>query len=256
MHRTRKAVLLWSGGKDSALALYHIARDHPDLNVVRLVTCVSRAYDRVSMHGVRRRLIEDQADALDLPVEFIVIPSHDSDTCPMAHSRPGSDFPPNDVYSRTILKAMADLKRDGIEVIVFGDIFLQDLRDYRDQLLGHAELQGCYPLWGRDTGELFDEFCALGYRAVTVCVDLQRLTEDHCGELLTPGFRESLPAGVDPCGERGEYHSFAFDGPGFRRPVAYTLGDTHRHEPFLFRELFPLGADVPFEDPLLSARDA
>jgi uncharacterized protein (TIGR00290 family) len=239
MQTIRNAALLWSGGKDSALALYHARRNHPDIRVVKLVTCVSQAYDRVSMHGVRRGLIEDQADALGLPLEFVVVPSHENASCPMAHSTPGTDFPPNDVYSRTILAALDSLKNEGIATVVFGDIFLEDLRAYRDRLLGFAGLEGCYPLWGRDTGGLYDEFTRLGFQAVTVCVDAERLSEGCGGQLLTPTFRDRLPAGVDPCGERGEYHSFTFDGPLFRRPVSFALGEVHRHAPFVFQELFP-----------------
>jgi uncharacterized protein (TIGR00290 family) len=239
MRATKNAALLWSGGKDSALALHQARKDHPDIEIVELVTCVSQAYDRVSMHGVRRQLVEEQADALGLPVEFVVIPSHESPSCPMPHTTPGTDFPPNDVYSRTILAALKRLEEKGIEIIVFGDIFLEDLRAYRDRLLGFAGLEGRYPLWGRNTGELYDEFTGLGFGAVTVCVDTQRLTEGHCGQLLTPAFRDSLPEGVDPCGERGEYHTFTFDGPPFRRPVPYTLGEVHRHDPFAFQELHP-----------------
>lgn len=238
MSTPRKAALLWSGGKDSVLALHHVRRHHPDLCVDRLVTCVSQAYDRVSMHGVRRALIEAQADALGLPVEFVVVPSHGDAPCP-TECGPGTDFPPNDVYSRTILAALARLKADGVNVVVFGDIYLEDLRAYRDGLLRHAGMEGRYPLWGRDPEELYDEVDKLGLRAVTVCVDAERLTEGHCGQLLTPEFRRSLPPGADACGERGEYHSFAFDGPEFRRPVAYALGEAHRHPPFVFRELYP-----------------
>jgi uncharacterized protein (TIGR00290 family) len=239
MPATRKAALLWSGGKDSVLALHHARTGHPDIRIERLVTCLSQAYDRVSMHGVRRQLIRDQADALGLPVEFIIVPSHPDDTCPITHAHPGTDFPPNDVYSRTILAALARLKEEGFEVVVFGDIYLEDLRAYRDRLLEHAGLEGRYPLWGRDSAGLYEEFCGLGFQAVTCCVDTERLTEGHCGRLLTPSFRASLPEGADPCGERGEYHSFAFDGPLFRRPVGYALGDVHRHAPFAFQELHP-----------------
>jgi len=239
MHATRNAALFWSGGKDSVLALHHAREGLPGIGVARLVTCVSEAYGRVSMHGVRRRLVEDQADAIGLPAEFVVIPSHHDAPCPMAHAGPGTDFPPNDVYSRAILAAFGRLKEEGMEAVVFGDIHLADLRAYRDGLLAHAGLEGFYPLWGRGTEELYAEFCLLGYRAVTVCVDLQRLTEGHCGQLLTPAFRVSLPEGADPCGELGEYHSFAFGGPAFRRPVPYTLGEAHRQPPFLFRELLP-----------------
>jgi uncharacterized protein (TIGR00290 family) len=237
MPAPRSAALFWSGGKDSALALHYARQNHPDVQIVSLLTCISQAYDRVSMHGIQRQLITEQADAIGLPVEFVVIPRDDNATCPISRSGPGTDFPPNDVYSRTILAALAQLRRDGIEAIVFGDLFLEDLRAYRDGLLAHAGLSGCYPLWGRDTRELYDEFARLGFRAVTVCVDTGRLREEHCGQLLTPAFRDSLPADADPCGERGEYHSFCFDGPIFRRPVRYELGAVHRHAPFAFREL-------------------
>src|SRR6185437_10208737 len=246
-----KTALLWSGGKDSALALHHIRRSHPDLVLVTLATCLSQAYDRVSMHGVRRTLIEDQADAVGLPVEFVVIPSASHQSCPMAHSSPGTAFPPNDVYSAAMLAALGRLKADGVEVVVFGDIFLEDLRAYRDKLLAHAGLEGRYPLWGRDTGELYDRFVALGFEAITVCVDTARLTEGHLGRPLDPAFRASLPPQADPCGERGEYHSFAFAGPPFRRSVRFAIGDVHRHDPFAFQELYP--ADGADRGPVLAA---
>jgi uncharacterized protein (TIGR00290 family) len=238
MDPPRKAALLWSGGKDSALALYHARKNHPDLHIVKLVTCVSQAYDRVSMHGVRRQLIEDQAEALDLPVGFVVIPPCDDPACPIAQTTPGTSFPPNDTYTRTMIAALRKLKDKGIEVIVFGDIFLEDLRAFRDRLLNQVGLVGCYPLWGRDSRQLFGEFHALGFQAVTVCVDTQRLPADYCGRLLTPAFGDGLPEGVDPCGERGEYHSFTFDGPLFHRAVPFQFGDVHRQDPFAFQELY------------------
>jgi uncharacterized protein (TIGR00290 family) len=241
MHMPQKAALLWSGGKDSALALHHARRQHPGLDVVTLVTCLSQAYDRVSMHGVRRRLIDDQADAVGLPVRFVVIPSPAHPSCPMAHSTPGTTFPPNDVYSAAMLAALAGLRADGVEAVVFGDIYLEDLRAYREKLLAHAGLAGRYPLWGRDPGELYEEFVALGFAAVTVCVDTTRLGERHLGRRLDAAFRDTLPAEVDPCGERGEYHSFAYGGPVFRHPVPFALGDVHRQPPFAFQELHPVG---------------
>jgi uncharacterized protein (TIGR00290 family) len=247
MHATRKAALLWSGGKDSALALHQAQQNHPGIQVIKLVTCLSQAYDRVSMHGVRRQLIEDQADALAVPVHFVVIPHQDDPSCPMAHTTPGTTFPPNDTYTRAMLAALQQLKAEGIEVIVFGDIFLEDLRAFRDRLLAQVGLEGCYPLWGRDTTELYSEFNDLDFRAITVCVDTNRLSADRCGQLLTPAFRDALPVGVDACGERGEYHSFTFDGPPFRHAVAYRLGDVHHHPPFIFQELFP--AAVPATSP-------
>jgi uncharacterized protein (TIGR00290 family) len=249
MHPGKQAALLWSGGKDSALALHHARKSHPSIQVIKLVTCLSQAYDRVSMHGVRRQLIADQADALGLPVQFVVIPPQNDPSCPMAHTTPGTTFPPNDTYTRTMLEALQQLKEEGMEVMVFGDIFLEDLRAFRDRLLDHVGLEGCYPLWGRDTTELYNEFHGLGFKAITVCVDSQRLSEEHCGQLLTSGFRDSLSDGVDPCGERGEYHSFTFDGPLFRRPVPFRLGALHRQSPFVFQELYPadLGAALVCE---------
>jgi diphthamide synthase (EF-2-diphthine--ammonia ligase) len=162
----------------------------------------------------------------------------------MAHATPGTSFPPNDTYTPAMLEAFRRLLGEGIEVIVFGDIFLEDLRAFRDRLTDLAGLESCYPLWGRNCEELYTEFCHLGFRAVTVCVDGERLTDSHCGQLLTPAFRAALPEGADPCGERGEYHSFAFDGPLFRRPVPYRLGGLHRQGPFVFQELYP-GDETP-----------
>jgi iron complex transport system substrate-binding protein len=235
-----KAALMWSGGKDSCLALHHVLHHDLNVRVVKLLTCVSEAYDRVSMHGVRRRLIVDQADALELPVEFIVIPHQDDPACPFAAPRnnPGTTFPPNDLYSKAMLAAFQRLKEAGVDVIVSGDIYLEDLRAYRDQLFSAAGLAGCYPLWGLSSSGLFDEFIALGYRAVIVCVDTERLPEALCGKELDASFKQSLAPELDPCGERGEYHSFAFDGPQFRRPVEFCLGDVHVEAPFAFQELF------------------
>ncbi len=247
-HESRQAVLLWSGGKDSALALHHARASHPDVRVTGLVTCLSQAYDRVSMHGVRRQLAQDQADALGLPIRFVIIPSPEASGGSAISTAPGADFPPDDVYSRVVLAALGELKREGVELVVCGDIFLEDVRAYRERLFAAAGLEGCYPLWGRDTGELFDEFVALGFGAVVVCVDTARLTEGHCGRLLTPDFRASLPEGVDPCGERGEYHTFAFDGPPFRRPVPFTPGALHRQAPFTFLELLPAAGDLHAAD--------
>jgi uncharacterized protein (TIGR00290 family) len=235
----KKAALLWSGGKDSCLALHYARTNHPQIQVVKLVTCLSQAYDRVSMHGVRRQLIQEQADALDLPVDFVTIPHADSPSCPMASATPGTAFPSNDTYTPTMLDALKQLKGTGIEVIVFGDIFLEDLRAFRQHLLDLAGLEGCYPLWGIDTTELYNEFSDLGFKGVTVCVDMTRLPPEQCGQFLTPTFRDSLPEGVDACGERGEYHSFTYDGPLFRCPIPFRLGDVHRHDPFAFQELYP-----------------
>src|SRR5260221_5448534 len=188
------------------------------------------------MPGDRRQLVEDHAAAPGLPVDFVVIPPHDNPSCPMPHQGRGATFPPNDTYTHTLLEALERLKQEGIEVIAFGDIYLEDLRAFRDRLLAHAGLEGCYPLWGRDSAKLYREFHELGYRAVTVCVDTQRLPAEMCGQYLTPEFAAALPASADPCGERGEYHSFTCDVPLIRRPVPFTLGEVHVHQPFDLQE--------------------
>jgi uncharacterized protein (TIGR00290 family) len=146
------------------------------------------------------------------------------------------------VYSAAMLAALAELKADGIETVAFGDIYLADLREYRDRLLASAGMVGRYPLWKRDSGELFDEFVALGFEAITVCVDTARLSERQLGRRLDRAFRAALPATVDPSGECGEYHTFAFNGPIFRRPVLFDVGDVHRQAPFAFQELHPVRA--------------
>ena len=233
----QQAALLWSGGKDSALALHHVRHTHPHLKIVKLVTCLSQAYDRVSMHGVRRQLVQQQADSLGLPVEFVVIPHHDDPKCPMAHTTPGTSFPPNDTYTRTLLEALRRLKDEGVEVIVFGDIYLEDLRAFRDRLLAVAGLEGAYPLWGRDTRRLAAEMQAAGVRATVTCVDPRQAPASLAGRAWDATLVAELPEGVDPCGERGEFHTLATDGPAFRRPLAVVAGEVVERDGFVFADV-------------------
>lgn len=234
-----RALVCWSGGKDSALALW-LARSRPDLEVAGLLTTFSEEFDRVSMHGVRRELLEAQADSLGLPVWKVFLPTPPRDAS-CALPPPGHQgfvsFASNDVYEEKMLEAFERARREGIEAIVFGDIFLEDLRAYRERLLGRAGLTGIYPLWGRPTRELLEEFLERGFRAVVVCVDSVRLDASWAGRLLDRRFLAELPAGVDPCGENGEYHTFVFDGPGFSHPVEICQGETVSRDPFCFRDL-------------------
>ena len=239
-----KALVCWSGGKDSALAL-HLARRRADVEVVGLLTTFSQEFDRVSMHGVRRELLEAQAESLGLPVRKVFLPTPPPDaSCalPPPGGRSGNgfvSFASNDAYETKMLEAFDRARGEGIEGIVFGDIFLEDLRVYREKLLARAGLTGIYPLWGRPTGGLLEEFIQTGFRAVVVCVNSASLDASWTGRLLDRGFAAGLPEGVDPCGENGEYHSFVFDGPGFSRPVAVTHGETVARAPFCFRDLSP-----------------
>jgi uncharacterized protein (TIGR00290 family) len=212
----------WSGGKDSARALQEIAADDR-LRVVSLLTTMSRDFQRVSMHGVRRALHEEQARALGLPLQWIEIPAPCS----------------NAEYEYAMRDALAPWIERGVRAVAFGDIFLEDLRRYREEKLALAGLRGIYPLWKRDTRRLADEFVERGYRAVVTCIDPKVLDPSFAGREIDATFLADLPPSVDPCGENGEFHSFVFDGPGLARPVAYDLGERVLRDGFWYCDLVP-----------------
>ncbi|MEX0879279.1 MAG: diphthine--ammonia ligase [Thermoanaerobaculia bacterium] len=235
-----KSLVCWSGGKDSALAL-HETRRRGGVDVVGLLTTLSAEFDRISMHGVRRELLEAQAAALGLPVEKVLLPTPPPDApCPVSIPRPTHGFTvfaTNDSYEEKMLEALTKARDQGIEGIVFGDIFLEDLRRYRERLLAQVGLKGVFPLWGRETKELLNEALDLGFQAIIVCVDSKKLGESWVGRLLDERFLRDLPEGVDPCGERGEFHTFVFNGPGFRHPVPVVKGESVFRDPFWFCDL-------------------
>jgi uncharacterized protein (TIGR00290 family) len=205
-----QVIVGWSGGKDSALALHEILRDERH-KVAGLLTTVTAGYDRISMHGVRRTLLHRQAEALGLPLWEAVIPVKAS----------------NQEYETQMGNALADVRSRFPEVTscVFGDLFLADIRAYRDRMLGQIGMRGIFPLWQRDTAVLAREFIRLGYRAVVVCVDTAALPQRFAGMEFDEDLLRSLPAGVDPCGENGEMHTFVYDGPIFARPIAHRKGE-------------------------------
>lgn len=217
----REPVLFcWSGGKDSAMALDELRRD-PQFEIAALLTTVTEPYNRISMHGVRRELLERQAESLGLPLEIVLIPA----ACT------------NGIYEARMEHALLRFKSRGISRVAFGDIFLQDLREYRERNLARVGMQAIFPIWKRGTAELARHFVLRGFRAVTVCVDPRSLDESFCGCEIDADFFARLPAGVDPCGENGEFHSFVFDGPGFREPIAIKRGEITNREGFLFCDL-------------------
>jgi uncharacterized protein (TIGR00290 family) len=223
----REPVLVsWSGGKDSALAL-HAALADPSMAVRALVTTVTAGYERVSMHGVRVALLERQARAVGLPLETIRIPPQAS----------------NAAYEEAMRAGLAPHAAAGVRRVVFGDLFLEDVRAYREALLAPLGLRGHYPLWGLHTAALARRFVALGFRAVLVCVDPRQLDAAFCGRALDDRLLDELPASADPCGERGEFHSFVHDGPVFGEPVRWRPGETVLREGFHFHDLLP--ADEP-----------
>lgn len=204
----QKAYFNWSTGKDSALALYHILQQN-DYNVTQLVTTVNKDYERVSMHGLRETLLDAQVARLQLPVQKIYFPAEVSMS----------------VYDATMKKATQQLVNNGFSVGIFGDIFLEDLRKYREEKLQEVGIKGVFPLWKKDTKALLKEFISLGFKAITVCVNAKLLDESFVGRILDENFINDLPENVDPCGENGEFHTFVFDGPIFSSPIEFTIGE-------------------------------
>ena len=212
----------WSGGKDSALALHALLRQG-DVRVVALLTTVTAGYDRISMHGVRRELLRRQAESLHLPLHEVFIPPQ----CV------------NAIYEGRMEEALRHYLSQGIRRVAFGDIFLEDLRVYREKNLARLDMQAIFPLWKRDTRELIRKFHAFGFHAVAACIDPRVLEATFAGRELDESFFADLPPGVDPCGENGEFHTFVFDGPIFARPVDFAVGEVVQRDSFVFCDLLP-----------------
>jgi len=218
-----KILLAWSGGKDGALALHEI-RKSGQYEIAALLTTVTREYDRISMHGVRRALLEAQAASVGLPLEEVFISPNAS----------------NEEYEANMRAALEKYKARGVSGAAFGDIFLEDLRKYREENLAKMGIRGVFPLWKRDTAALAREFVRLGFKAIVTCVDTKMLDGKFAGRLVDESFFADLPAGVDPCGENGEYHSFVFAGPLFSREILFTKGEVVlRENRFLYCDLIP-----------------
>jgi uncharacterized protein (TIGR00290 family) len=217
------ALMSWSGGKDSCVALYEIQKAN-SYRVAALLTTVTRDYDRISMHGVRRVLLEKQATSLRLPLHQVLI----------------SKDATNEEYEAKMGEALSVYRGQGIDSIVFGDLFLEDIRAYREQFLARHHMQGLFPVWKRDTSRFINEFIELGFKAVVTCVNSEALDRSFAGRIIDDAFISSLPVGVDPCGENGEYHSFVFDGPIFTEAVRFSIGVTVSRNSYWFRDLLPV----------------
>ena len=218
-----KPVLIsWSGGKDSCLALHEIQKSS-NYRIAALLTTITREYDRVSMHGVRRVLLERQAASLGLPLHQVLI----------------SKGANNEEYEREMVHAFSEYQQNGIDTVVFGDLFLEEIRAYRDQFLANHTMKGLYPVWQRNTTDLIKEFIGLGFKAVVSCVDSQTLDKSFAGKTIDQDFLSSLPAMVDPCGENGEFHTFVYDGPSFAKPVNFSIGEIVLRDRFWFCDLVP-----------------
>ncbi len=204
----KKAIFNWSGGKDSAFALYKI-RSEKEYDLHCLLTSLNHETQRISMHGVRFELLQQQVQSIGLPIKTFSLPS----------------APSNSIYETELKRTMDEMKSLGVEYSIFGDIFLEDLRKYREEQSAKVGMQTVFPLWKQDTTEIVNEFISLGFKAVVTAVDASKLSKDFTGRIIDHEFVNSLPQGVDPCGENGEFHSFVFDGPIFSNPIKFEKGE-------------------------------
>jgi len=218
-----KTWLSWSSGKDSAFALYELQRS-AEFEVTALLTTVNEDYDRVAMHAVRHELLERQARQAGLPLEIVKIPR----VCT------------NEIYEAKFLEALRRAESQGVEAVAYGDLFLEDIRAYREKLHQATRLKTVFPLWLRPTAELAREMIRAGFKAIVTCVDPAKLSPDFAGRDFDLDFLAELPPGVDPCGENGEFHTFVYDGPIFRKPVRVAKGEVVAREGFAVQDLIPL----------------
>jgi len=222
-----KAYVSWSSGKDSAFALYEAQRSGL-AEVVGVLTTLTEAYDRVAMHGVRHSLLERQIHALALPALKVMLPT----PCP------------NEVYEARMARACAQMRELGVTHIIFGDLFLEDIRAYRERQLAAAGMSGIFPLWRRPTASVAREMIASGMIAHLVCVDPRRLDRRFAGRRFDATLLAELPADVDPCGENGEFHTVVSAGPMFAAPIAVTLGEVVERDGFVFADVEACDGDA------------
>jgi uncharacterized protein (TIGR00290 family) len=214
----------WSGGKDSAMALRALLQ-REDIRIVALLTTVTETYNRISMHGVRRELLARQAESIGLPLHEVRIPPQSS----------------NPVYEARMEEALRIYLGQGVQKVAFGDIFLEDLRAYREKNLERVGMRALFPIWKRDTRELIRHFQAHRFRSIAVCVDSRVLDRSFAGRELDEAFFRDLPASADPCGENGEFHTFVFDGPIFHEAIPVRSGELVERDSFVYCDLLPRG---------------
>ncbi len=215
-----KAWVSWSSGKDSAWAL-HLLRQQGEFDVVALLTTVNTAYGRVAMHAVRESVLEAQAAAVGLPLIKVPIPS----PCP------------NETYEAAMSEAMRRALAEGVTHVAFGDLFLEDVRRYREEKLARTGIAPIFPLWAMDTAQLAREMVAAGLHAILTCLDPKKMSRDFAGRSFDAALLAQLPHGVDPCGENGEFHTCVHAGPMFHRPLAVAVGETVERDGFVFTDV-------------------
>ncbi|MFK7049961.1 MULTISPECIES: diphthine--ammonia ligase [Flavobacterium] len=203
-----KAIFNWSSGKDSALALYTILQTN-EYEIVSLLTSVNKHYNRISMHGVRTELLEEQAKSIKIPLHKMEIP----------------EMPTMEIYEKIMQTTLSDFKNKGVSYSIFGDIFLENLRSYRENKLKELNITAVFPLWKIDTTQLIHTFLDLGFKTIVTCVNEEYLDKSFVGRIIDSQFLNDLPENVDVCGENGEFHTFTFDGPIFSKPIEFEIGE-------------------------------
>lgn len=216
------AILSWSGGKDSALA-YHESNLSEKYEIKGLLTTITEDYDRISMHGVRKELVKTQASKIGLPLHEVLIPKQAT----------------NCIYESEFGRALSNLARDEISTVLYGDFFLQDIRDYREKLGNKFGVASDFPIWGKNTSELAEQFVNQGFRAIVCCLDPRKFGKEFCGREFDNEFLSDLPKDVDPCGENGEFHTFVYDGPIFKDKVKVKVGQVVKRDGFYFADILP-----------------
>jgi uncharacterized protein (TIGR00290 family) len=224
----KRILLSWSSGKDSAWTL-HVLRQQSEYEIAGLLTTFNQEADRVSMHGVRRSLVEQQAAAAGLPLWSIPLPWPCS----------------NEQYEELMTKACAKAVAEGIEAIAFGDLFLEDVRAYRVKQMAGTGLEPLFPVWGEPTDGLAREMVSSGLKAILTCVDTRKLNADFAGRRFDANLLAGLPIGIDPCGENGEFHSFVYAGPMFNSEIDVIAGETVVRDQFAFADLIPAASAIP-----------
>jgi uncharacterized protein (TIGR00290 family) len=218
-----RIALSWSGGKDSAMAAYQLLASQK-YQIATLLTTVTEEFERISMHGVRRELLERQANSLGIPLRTVMIPKECT----------------NEIYDARMRTALEHFKAQGLTKVAFGDLFLADVKQYRDERLAQIGMSGLYPIWMRDTDELVRTFIGLGFKALIACVDTEAIDASFAGREIDQRLLEDLPQSADPCGEYGEYHSFVYAGPIFSQPIACRAGELVRRTPrFNYCDIVP-----------------
>jgi len=217
-----KVIFCWSGGKDSALALYEVLKSQ-QYDILTLLTTITEDYDRISLHGVRRILLERQTQSLNLPLEIVSIPKNCT----------------NEEYQDKMAKTLTKFQKVGVSSVVFGDIHLEDVRKYREENLAKLDMKGLFPLWKKDSAQLTRRFIDSGFKAIVTCVNSRLLDKSFVGRTIDESFFAELPPDVDPNGENGEFHSFVFDGPIFKDKISFTTGEVVMRDSLYFGDLLP-----------------